>query len=194
MKIKALTHLGIAFFSLFIAANPAFSQGSLTPPGAPAPTMKTLDQVEPRIDVAKLGGDVGSHVIITNAGSYYLSTNLAVTKTNGIVIATNGVTLDLNGFEIARVSGSGGDGIRINGGCDRATVRNGTIRGFSYGINGIVAPIVKGCLFDRLAVTSCSFVGIHAGESARVLDCRAHDNPGIGIVALDSSVISGCTV
>ncbi|MGI8966305.1 MAG: right-handed parallel beta-helix repeat-containing protein, partial [Limisphaerales bacterium] len=172
----------------------AFAQGNLTPSGTPAPTMKTLEQIEPRIDVAKLAGDAGSHVIISNAGSYYLSTNLAVTKTNGITIAAAGVTLDLNGFEIARVSGSGGDGIRINGGSDRATVRNGTLRGFSYGINGLVAPIVKGCLFEKLAVTSCSFVGIHAGDSARVLDCRAHNNTGTGIVALDSSVISGCTV
>ena len=169
------------------------AQGNLTPPGAPAATMKTLDQIEPRIDVAKLPGDVGSHVIISNAGSYYLSANLEVTKTNGITIAAAGVTLDLNGFEIARVSGSGGDGIRINGGSDRATVRNGTIRGFSFGVDGNPGPYSKGCLFEQLAVTGCSAYGIFAGETARVLDCRAQDNPGIGIYAWVGSIISGCT-
>jgi hypothetical protein len=32
----------------------AFAQGSLTPPGAPAPTMKTLAQIEPRTPVDAL--------------------------------------------------------------------------------------------------------------------------------------------
>ena len=147
----------------------AFAQGSLTPPGAPVPTMKTLAQVEPRMDVAKLPGDAGSHVIISNAGSYYMTTNLAVTKTDGITIAAAGVTLDLNGFEIARVSGSGGDGIKINTGSDRATVRNGTLRGFSYGIDGNLPPYAKGCLFEKLAVTGCSTVALMTMREAESL-------------------------
>ena len=170
-----------------------FAQGGLTPPGAPAPLFKTLQQIEPRIDAMTLSGNASNHIVISNAGSYYLSTNLAVTNTIGITIAAAGVTLDLNGFEIARVSGSGGDGIRINTNSHRATVRNGTLRGFSYGINGSLAPYAKGCLFEQLAVTGCSAYGIYAGESARVVDCRAHDNSGNGILALSGSVISGCT-
>lgn len=176
-----------------MAAGSALAQGNLTPLSGPEPSMKTLGQIEPRIDVATLTGDDNSHVIISNAGSYYLSANLAVTKTNGIIISTAGVTLDLNGFEIGRVSGSGGDGVRINFGYDRATVRNGTLRGFSYGINCFLPPYAKGCLFEKLAVTGCSAYGIYAGESARVVDCRAHDNSGSGIWAEDTSVISGCT-
>ena len=41
---------------LFATFNPqlstVFAQGSLTPPGAPAPTMKTLAQIEPRMPIS----------------------------------------------------------------------------------------------------------------------------------------------
>src|SRR5882757_10456894 len=62
------------------ALNPqpctCFAQGSLTPPGAPAPTMKSLDQLEPRTDVLKLSGDGANSYIISQPGSYYLTTNV----------------------------------------------------------------------------------------------------------------------
>ena len=48
------------------------AQGSLTPPGAPAETMKTLEQVEPRTPVSSLP------FTITQSGSYYLTTTLAL--------------------------------------------------------------------------------------------------------------------
>lgn len=41
-----LAVLPLAIFNLQLSI--AFGQGALTPPGAPATTMKTLDQVEPR--------------------------------------------------------------------------------------------------------------------------------------------------
>jgi hypothetical protein len=184
-----------ALFTISLLGFPAsaLAQGSLTPPGAPEATMKTLQQIEPRIDVATLAGDANSHVIISNVGSYYLSTNLAVTRTFGITIDAAGVTLDLNGFEIARVSGSGGSGVVISTNGHRATVRNGSVRGFGLGINASAAPNAKNCLFEKLAATGCSSVGIIAGQSARVVDCRAHDNSGHGITAGLGTVITGCT-
>jgi hypothetical protein len=50
----------IAVSLLFgLAVRPAaFAQGSLTPPGAPAPTMKSLDQVEARMVVSPAGKGV----------------------------------------------------------------------------------------------------------------------------------------
>ena len=56
----------------------AFAQGSLTPPGLPAPTMKSADQIEPRtiVNAVNTPGDANNLFIITNSGSYYLTTNL----------------------------------------------------------------------------------------------------------------------
>jgi len=181
--------------AVFAVAVPSvFAQGGLTPPGAPAPTMKTLEQIEPRIDVATLPGDAASEIVITNAGAYYLSANLEVAKTHGITIGGADVTLNLNGFGISRISGSGGDGIRIEGGMDRATVRNGVVSGFDHGIECESSPVfARGCLFEKLSVSGCASGGMHAGEAPRVLDCCAHDNQSSGIRAGATASISGCT-
>ena len=60
--------------------------------------MKTLEQIEPRTPIASAG------YVITNSGSYYLTSNLHSTG-HGIVIETNGVTVDLMGFSL---TGDGG--------------------------------------------------------------------------------------
>src|SRR5437762_1154008 len=98
-----------AFASSFILLPSALPQGSLTPPGPPAPTMKTLDQVEARtpIDATHTPGDANNDFIINQRGSYYLTGNLAIIKATGIQINVSDVTVDLNGFEISRSSGSG---------------------------------------------------------------------------------------
>src|SRR6516225_2055979 len=43
-----LTTLALFFAAFNSQLSTAFSQGSLTPPGPPVPTMKTLDQIQPR--------------------------------------------------------------------------------------------------------------------------------------------------
>lgn len=165
-----------------------FAQGGLVPSGAPAPTMKTLEQVEPRIDVMTLLGDANSQIIITNSGSYYLSSNLNVTQANGIYISAPGVTLDLNGFLITRTSGSGGNGIWSTGTL-LTTVHNGTVVGFDI---GILANLVAGCRLEKVAVSGCSSFGMLVGVGARIIDCSAHDNAGTGIYAGKGSSLSGC--
>ena len=46
------------------------------PPGPPGDTMKTLQQVEPRTDLADVPGNANNMHVITAPGSYYLSDNL----------------------------------------------------------------------------------------------------------------------
>src|SRR6516164_5942057 len=95
-----------------------FAQGSLTPPGAPAPTMKTLDQLEPRIPLTMntAPGDNAYQFIIAHAGSYYLTTNLiGLPSKSAIRILTNDVDLNLNGYSVTGVSNSiGGVTVAFN--------------------------------------------------------------------------------
>ena len=76
--------------ALLLPALPCAAQGPLSPPGAPAPTMKTLEQIEPRTPISSLP------YTITNSGSYYVVSNLHSTG-HGIVIEVSGVTVDLMG-------------------------------------------------------------------------------------------------
>src|SRR2546426_476732 len=105
-----------------------FAQGSLTPPGAPAPLFKTLQQVEPRIPIS---------VIPTNLsvpGSYYLTTNLTqTTNAAGITIGASDITLDLNGFALIGTNGTA-DGI-THASIPRTNIciRNGTVRNWRDG-------------------------------------------------------------
>src|SRR5208337_66021 len=103
-KISAL-----AMVSAFCLLRSAFGQGSLTPPpGAPAPTMKSLDQIEARTPIS-------TPYTITQPGSYYLTTNLNLTEGDAINIETDGVTLDLNGFTISSTSTTFGTAILLFG-------------------------------------------------------------------------------
>ena len=186
------------FFFLLPAtllACSAFGQGSLTPPGAPAATMKTLDQVEARvpIDAAHLTGDENAQFIIGQPGSYYLTGNLEVTKVEGIRVAAAGVTIDLNGFEIRRTSGTGGRGIQINGLAHRCTVKNGSVTGFERGVDanpGIERA--RGGTYLDVVASNCSLFGLSAGEAWLLERCQALDNAGTGILALFDSTMKNC--
>lgn len=196
MKTKVL--LPIIVSSFFI--HSAFGQGLLTPPGVPAPTMKSLAQIEPRMPISFVPTN------ITVSGSYYLTTNLNTTVSNAIVIATSGVTLDLNGFTLSSTvanAANGGTAILIPAGLSDITILNGHIRGgvidnggvFSgsgFG-NGIYSSVVSNVRVTGVSVIGCLYYGIFltTGNPCVVEACTIETAGSCGIAA---SIVKGSFV
>jgi hypothetical protein len=188
----------LLLFTLNLQPSSLLAQGSLTPPGAPAPTMKTLQQVEPREPISS------APFIISQPGSYYLTTNLTVSGGDAITIATNGVTLDLNGFTISSTTNPpSGHAVLIDGGLQDITIQNGHIRGgvtnngsgifsgpgFGYGIYYSGFP--QNVRVSGVSVSGCLYYGIYVGDGASttVENCVVRTVGGRGIFA---STIRGC--
>src|SRR5664279_3196758 len=207
MKTKLAVHCGATL--LLSTLNPqlsTFAQGSLTPPGAPAPTMKTLAQIEPRTPISSVP------FTISVPGSYYLTTNVTTTVSNAIVITVSGVTLDLSGFTISSTVASaanGGYAILLPGGLSDITILNGHIRGgvtnngsgvysgsgFAGGIfnSGLVLANAR---ISGISVSGCSSVGIYLnnGDSTVIEACTARTIGNIGILGsiINNSVAVDC--
>ena len=210
MKTK-LIFAAVFAFCIFNFSFPAFGQGALTPPGAPAPTMKTLAQIDAKLDSRTPISSVP--FTITNSGSYYLTTNLTATVSNAIVITASGVTLDLGGFTIASTvanAADGGTAILLVGsslaGLSDITIVNGHIRGgvtnngsgvFSGSgfINGIYPPGNNpvNARVIGVSVSGCQGSGIYLGngDSTVVEGCTVRTVGGYGIYA---STVKGCVV
>ncbi len=192
-----------------IATVPWAFSGNLDPGAPPAPTMKTLDQVQPRTPVQTLAGDATALYVISQPGSYYLTANLTgVSGKDGILINTDNVTVDLNGFALIGVPGSK-VGIRSVGGERNTVVRNGSIRG--WGLTGIEICTFNG-LVDSISsannglngITACVAVvkncaarenfgdGIRVDGPGSILDSLASDNGGDGLNLVGGSLIDRC--
>jgi hypothetical protein len=172
MKRHTLKLAGLALAISITSPLSIFAQGSLTPPGAPAPTMKTLAQIEPRTPISSLP------YTITNPGSYYLTTNL--TKVggtgNGISFSCGDITLDLNGFYLQGVS-NGGSGIYVTGSYTNLVVRHGSIIGWGgSGIDSYSAAYPRGMLFEKLMITGNGVSGILTEAGSVVRDCVCLNN------------------
>lgn len=188
------------FLSSFILLPSAFPQGSLTPPGAPAPTMKTLAQLdaqisrngEKRIDVATLPPDGSSQYVISTPGSYYLSGNL--TGENGkncISIEADDVTLDLNGFALIGVNGSL-TAIDMELPLRNVRISNGSIQ--LWNIAGIHCASASNSQFDHLRIWQ-SVSGLICGSDNIISEVIAEENDGGGgIIVGDRCTVRTCNV
>ncbi len=172
-----------------------FPQGPLTPPAAPTPTMKTLDQVEPRkpINATNTPGDANSVFKITTSGSYYLTGNVTgVSGKNGISIAASNVTIDLKGFTLGGV-GSSLDGVHVESGNTRLTVRNGTITSWGGdGVDEIDGGATDG-IYENIRATGNSADGLRLNEKCVVTACKLDHNSGSGMSCGGRATIKNCT-
>ena len=210
----------VVVFALFAGAVSSFAQGSLTPPGAPGQTMKSLDQIEARTVIP--GGTTG--YIISTPGSYVLGGNLTISDGAAIVINSGNVTLDLNGFTLFSTPAlSNGVGIRLTGSIADVRIFNGHIVGSTIydapihtfepsGFDiGILAAIQLNVEIDHISVSGMKQIGISAPEASihdcsvtlcaddgivgtQVLDCRVNLVGGSGIIGSNISRCHGETV
>lgn len=175
-----------ALAAIYIAAAPvAFSQGGpLTPPpGAPAPTMKTLNQVEPRIPVVAGAPGVTidgfGGVTISQRGSYYLTNDVNYTGAgDGIRITASGVTLDMMGYAVVFTGvGNSDDAIEIL--ADHVTVSNGRIHstttydGTSFTLGGFgwgIYCVTKNVQVRNLAIHGTRSAGINLGPAYNIAE------------------------
>lgn len=164
-------------FSLI--ADVGLRGGDLNPPPGPiGPTMKRLDEVEPRTPISSLP------YTIAESGSYYLTGNLTgVAGQNGITVAASDVSIDLMGFTLYGVPGSL-DGIgssMLPIAFSNLSMRNGTIR--DWGGTGIMASSLSYGRPDHILVRNNGGDGIVLGDYGICENCTAQGNAGRGIVA-----------
>ncbi|HEX5398710.1 MAG TPA: hypothetical protein VFY06_06650 [Verrucomicrobiae bacterium] len=193
--MKTRTSALTLMFVIYLLPS-AFGQGALTPPGPPAPTMKSLDQIEARTPIS-------AKTTIVQPGSYYLTTNITVTSGNGITIAASGVTLDLNGFGLISTENPAGTSfaIQLGSGIHDVTICNGRIRGgvtnnagvyggsgFGYGIyfSGNAPVNVH---VSNVSISGCLHYGVYLGDST-VESCTVRTVGSYGIIA---STIRNCS-
>ncbi len=132
-----LRHLTVAALAALLALAGSAGAGDLDPAGPPAPTMKRLDVVEPRIPISSLP------YTITQGGSYYVTGNLSAGVWDGIVIEASDVSIDLNGYTLSTDSGLGNTDCSVAAGRTNVSVRDGGVRGFNVGLYAAIASDVS---------------------------------------------------
>ncbi len=213
----------LSIISLLILASLPIStqaQGPLDPTGPPGESLKTLQQVEPRIDLMTLYQDADPEEIditVTESGSYYLSQDLPDVDRVGISVETTNVTIDLQGFHCGHIgvdARSAGTGDWNSAGS--VTVRNGIVSGF-----GIFTAEMHNVILEDLTiktairststdykshfvVRNCAFEGngidtngdswrsaIHAKNAQfQVLKCSFNGGLGIDVENCAATVLS----
>ena len=180
--LSMLALAGLLVFSLFAVG------GSLEPSAPPGPTMKTLDEVEPRKPI----GQADIPLTITESGSYYLTCDVNSAGT-AITVEANNVTIDLMGYQLIGPGSGTNYGIHITGQTN-VEIRNGTIR--QFGSRGIYEDNPNSGKRHRVigirAMSTGSWAGIQLRGSAHLVkECTAANNGSYGIYTDNTSTVTG---
>ena len=175
---------------MVLVAISALMAGDLNPPGPPTSgTMKTLDEVEPRIPISQ--ADIPK--TISESGSYYLTEDVNSSGT-AITVDVNDVTIDLMGYTIKGPDSGTNYGIYMSG-RSNVEIRNGTVRDFGY--HGIYeGSNISGTGHRVINVRSISNGrgGIElSGKGHLIKDCTAAENGTAGINARSACMVTGNT-
>lgn len=197
IRMKQLFLLSAA---VAMMAGRGLSQGSLTPPAAVVPNMKTLAQIEPRTPISAGG------YTITQPGSYYLTTNITVSSDNAIIVNAGNVKLDLNGFTISSTSNpSSGYAIILSGMLTNVSIVNGFIfspvtnngaavyggAGWTGGISGSGSEY--NVRVENVRVHGATYYGIAlgTGTTSLVKSCEVEN---VGSIGIQADLILNCSV
>ncbi|MFG0274174.1 MAG: hypothetical protein ACF8QF_03870 [Phycisphaerales bacterium] len=134
--------------------------GDLNPPAGPvAPSMKTLEAIEPRVCVQELPGAPNATHVISEDGAYYLVGDIAgEAGKHGILITADRVSLHLGPFSIEGVPGSldgvhmaPGSGLSVVSirGDGSAATRIGGFGGDGVRIDGALSVSVEGVTLSQ---------------------------------------------
>lgn len=174
--------------------------GDLTPPpGPPAPTMKTLAEVEPRTPITQ--ADIP--LTITQPGSYYLAGNISSASSFAIRITAPSVTLDLEGFTIAGAGADLSSGVIVSGA--NAVVRNGRVTNLAFAVDcsSSTRARVESLVISDAPPAAPVAVGVTPGINTRITRCEIHNigatgnhygvlAPSVSGLVLEDTVISRC--
>jgi parallel beta-helix repeat protein len=191
MKFRRMITMGTVALSLAAATALLSHAGPINPPTGPvAPTMKTLNQVEPRIPIGPESVSRNGVLVISQSGSYFLTGNItANTGLNGIEIQTDNVSIDLRGYAV--IGGAGSlDGITLTQAGLNVTVFNGIVRNFT-GV-GVNLGNASGSFIRDVQVAGNGGSGLRLGQG-RIQNCSAKNNTGNGFQAFGNVALSGCT-
>ncbi len=216
---KQITHVTLPVcITILVVGAWWVNAGDLNPPaGAVSPTMKNLDDVEPRTAIRN---DLVAFtpIVISASGSYYLAENIdARPSQHGIEITASEVTLDLNGFSVrGNTEVVSLDGIHATGALLNIAVKNGTVRDFSgtgvamstadnsqvidvrvnntgwggAGTDGIA--LGEGGILSRCQVRDGGDDGFDTGAGCIVTYCTAMDNDNFGFFLGNANTVSSC--
>lgn len=186
-----------AMFAAAVGVSPASGQID-PPPGPVAPSMKRLDQIDPRRTVGSLPGSAEAVHVISQPGVYVLTADVVGQPgRHGILITCDGdVSLDLNGFSVVGVPGSLHGVYRPASGSGQASGRRSFAmphvfdekgRISNWGGDGLHIASVDECSVAGVSISDCDGAALvltmrHDAIHAAIQNVRAVSCGGGGVL------------